>query len=1052
MRSTAICSALVCLAASAAYAAGVNAQKFELNIPRESLDGALSELSRVTGLQVARLSDEGTAVGEVGPLKGVFEPSEALDALLKKTNMKFEFVGSHMVRVYAAESPLPFANAASSSEVILAAPMAEPAGEASAPKQQPQAQQQPQESAHETDPDQVVVTGSRIVRDGYQAPTPVTVIGTEEIQQAPMQNIADVVNRLPAFGGGMSTSSGGNEISTGEQGENNVNLRSLGSNRTLVLLDGHRIVAGDVDGAVDVNVIPQALVSRIDVVTGGASAAYGSDAVAGVVNFVLDKNYTGLKAEVQGGITTYGDNESGKVNITGGTPFADGRGHLLFSGEFAHNDGIFGAMASRDWGYPVEHIVLNPAYTAGATNVPQYITARASTLLAAPGGIITSGPLAGTTFTQNGTPVPYKYGTVTTNGFNIGGDYQLSNVNYYNQSLANRLGRQNYFGRASYDLTDNITGYVNVIFADSMDFARSKLDDNLAGMRINAGNPYIPASLAAQMAAANIASLTMGSFNLDLPPITTLNERKMQTYAAGLDGKFTAFDTAWKWNVFGQIGNVHTDIDGRVMNKANFAEALNAVTGAQGQSVCAVNAVTVTNPGCVPWNPFGWNQNSAAAAAFIKGNSTLNQRTQQTVATSEISGEPFHDWAGAISVASGVEWREEAVEGTPNALSLLNAYTAGNFKGTNGSYTVTEGFLETIVPLAENLPGAQSLDFNGAVRATDYSTSGYVTTWKLGLTWSPIDDFRFRATRSVDIRAPDLNELFAAGTGGQSPGVTDPATGKVLPTFQNESTGNLNLKPERATNTEIGVVFQPTFLHGFSASVDFFDINIKGAVFTESAQSTLNLCYLGQQFYCNNIIRNSAGVITEVNSLPFNAASEHERGLDIESSYNVAVGPGTLSMRALGSHVDYLTISDGVNPTQNLAGDNADTGPLYWRWMLNLGYAWDRYSVVWTGRYMSSGHYGPTYVQFGPGMASTVTAQTLDDNHIPAVFYNDLSFSYDFKFPGSASGQAYVNIENVLNKMPPPIANAQYWYMPTNPQLYDTIGRTFYVGVRLKFM
>jgi hypothetical protein len=193
-------------------------------------------------------------------------------------------------------------------------------------------------------------------------------------------------------------------------------------------------------------------------------------------------------------------------------------------------------------------------------------------------------------------------------------------------------------------------------------------------------------------------------------------------------------------------------------------------------------------------------------------------------------------------------------------------------------------------------------------------------------------------------------------------------------------------------------------------------------------------------------------VITEVNSLPFNSASERERGLDIESSYNLALGPGNLSMRALGSHVQYLTISDGVNPTQNYAGDNADTGPLYWRWMLNLGYAWDKYSVVWTGRYLSSGHYGPTWVQFEPGLASKVTAQTLDDNHVPSVFYNDLSFSYDFKFPGSASGQVYLNIENVLDKQPPEIANAQYWYMPTNPQLYDTIGRTFYLGVRMKFL
>jgi len=915
---------------------------------------------------------------------------------------------------------------------------------------------------------EVVVTGSRVIRDGYEAPTPVTVIGVEQIQQAPTQHISDFVTRLPAFSGGMSTTSGGNEISEGRQSQNNLNLRGLDVFRTLVLLDGHRIVSGDVNSAVNINDLPQSLVNRVDVITGGASAAYGSDALAGVVNFGLDKEFTGFKSELQGGASTHGDNESYKANLTFGMPFADNRGHIIATVEYANNDGLFGALDSRDWGFDTVHILSNPAYNASNdpalrnTSVPQFIVrSQAATLLAAPGGLITSGPLRGTTFTPDGTPVPYQYGPGANSQFNVGGDWQLSDVNFYNQSLANRLRRQNAFARVSFDLKDNVTAFVNVMQSDSTGFARSKLDDSLANITIRRDNPYLNPTLAARMDQQGLTQFTMGSFNMDLPFITTNNKREMLSYAAGLEGTFAAFGSDWRWDAFAQRGTAKSSINGRVMNKANFARAVDSVATTSGQIVCRVNAdasATNDDPACVPWNPFGYGQNGADAVGYSKGLAHLDQEVTQTVLTTGINGEPFSSWAGPVSLAGGVEWRKEEVWGRPDALSLQTAYTAGNYKGTNGEYDVTEGYLETVVPLAKDLPLMRALDFNGAVRYTEYSTSGDVVTWKAGLTYNPIDDLRVRITRSRDIRAPNLGELFAAGTGGQSPGVLDPSTGAPLPTFQNQTIGNPNLQPEEADTTGIGIVFQPSFLSGFSASVDYYDIDVAGAVASVGAQETLNRCILlGQQDMCANVARDGNGVITMVTSLPINLNVLRQKGVDIETSYRANLGSmvaawrGDLELRALGTHVITSRRDDGVNPVQDFAGDNSGQGPLNWRWLFSATYTLDALTVAWTGRSLSSGEYNPNYIQCTANCPVSVpSAQTIDYNHIDGRFYHDMSVSYEFSFAGSSSAQLYLNVVNVLDEQPPPVASAQYWYMPTNPQLYDTIGRTYYAGVRFR--
>src|SRR5690606_7367342 len=246
------------------------------------------------------------------------------------------------------------------------------------------------------------------------------------------------------------------------------------------------------------------------------------------------------------------------------------------------------------------------------------------------------------------------------------------------------------------------------------------------------------------------------------------------------------------------------------------AAALDAVTDpVTGDPICR-STLTNPNDGCLPYNPMGLNVNSPEAIAWLLGSPHRDQRFTQEVVAATLSGEPFSSWAGPVSVAMGVERRDEKVRGEADPTSLINGWFAGNYLPTFGKYHVAEAFFETVVPLAKGLPGAQALDLNAAIRRTDYSTSGLVSTWKLGATWQPIDDLRFRVTRSRDIRAPNLNELFAAGTANTN-SVIDRFNNDQNVQYQGLSVGNLSLVPEKADTLGIGVILQPRFLDGFTA-------------------------------------------------------------------------------------------------------------------------------------------------------------------------------------------------------------------------------------------
>ena len=343
-----------------------------------------------------------------------------------------------------------------------------PAAEAGPVTELAAADDQTAVSETQADPTQeITVTGSRIVRDGYSAPTPVSVISAEEIQREAPANITDFVNTLPAVRGSGTAATSNGSLSNGAAGINTVNLRNLGAARTLVLFDGQRSVASATTGVVDVNTFPQALIERVEVVTGGASSAYGSDAVSGVVNFILDKDFTGFKMDYEFGITTYGDGQNHKVSATGGQSFADGRGHILLSGEYFSQTGIH--SIDRDWNEAGFFQIDNPAYSAAACTdssaatlcVPaRLIQGGIGTGQFTPGGLISTGAFRGVYFGNvdpaTGRATLNQLGFGATNGqWMVGGDYDITSDGHRSSAtLLPAEKRGSLFGRLSYDFAD----------------------------------------------------------------------------------------------------------------------------------------------------------------------------------------------------------------------------------------------------------------------------------------------------------------------------------------------------------------------------------------------------------------------------------------------------------------------------------------------------------------------------------------------------------------------------------------------------------------------
>lgn len=951
----------------------------------------------------------------------------------------------------------------------------------------------------------VVVTGTRIARDGFQAPTPLTVLTQEEIQNSsPSNNVADFVNQLPALAGSTRPANSRLNLSSGQAGINALNLRNLGETRTLVLLDGRRSVASTVTGLVDVNTIPQALVKSIEVVTGGASSAYGSDAVAGVVNFVLDKKYKGLKVAIDSGITEEGDGANYSFSVTGGLSWgSEGRGHLLLNAELAHRDGIL--KIDRDWNQTGYVRIQDPNWTATSTT-PQYLIRRqVGPANSTPGGLITgstgarANQLRGTYFGYLGAINQFQYGALTfpsptgaaAPSLTQGGSWQVNDS-------GRRIGldpeddRRGVFARASYEIADDIEVFAEGSYNWQEVFFNA--GPNLStGIALNAtGCTTVPVQVTCNAflynalgpsALTGVTSVTLATTAADLPFRAVNNKREVQRYAIGAEGTAEVFGKNAVWNIYGQYGRA--DLREQLRDIMNITRMNNATAAAfapagssftPGSIQCLVNVdgvATNNDPACVPLNRLGIGVANPAAIAYVLGDPYRDEVVEQYNAAFNVSVTPFRTWAGDVSVATGFEYREEKIRGfvptefqptvSLNAQgrpTTSNAWSVGNYLPTNGSYNVKEVFLETVVPLG------YGLEFNGAARATDYSTAGYVTTWKAGATWQPIDDFRVRVTRSRDIRAPNLNELYQGGS-ANSDSVRNPAyttngaNGPATFGYSGFVTGNTNLSVEKSDSWNAGIVLTPRFLPGFALSVDYFDIDIEDGITTFSAQSIFDLCFTGNQELCAAISddpnRSTPGQPYKlVRSQPFNAASQTVRGVDIDASYRVplsrffAESEGNFTLRGVATrYIDNIldTGVPGAVITNSVGVNGGQSTTPKWIYRVSATYDTPDFGITAVGRGVSAGKYVANGVECTSSCPlSTVNAPTYESNRVSGVFYADLNFTQKVQF-GSADAQFFINVTNLFDRWPLLLPETG---LAANSTYSDLLGRQFRIGLRME--
>ncbi|MCC2977060.1 TonB-dependent receptor [Sphingomonas sp. PL-96] len=939
----------------------------------------------------------------------------------------------------------------------------------------------PELSAPPTGSGDIVVTGSRISRNGYDTPTPVTVISTQELQANSPANLADFVNQLPSVAGSITPANSNRSLASGAAGLNTVNLRGLGSNRTLVLLDGRRSVASATDGTVDINTIPQGLVKSVEIVTGGASAAYGSDAVAGVVNYILDKEYTGIKGDLSYGQTTYGDDDNYRATLTAGTPFAGGRGHLLVSGTYLQREGVRGVP--RRWAEKGMYMTQNPAYVPG-NGQPQYMPSTQAGLNSVTGGgIVVSGPARGVYFGQGGTINRYDYGdnyNPAGNGeWTIGGDWRESqHIDGTSLQPGERL--RSVYGRLSYEISDAVEVFAEASYNRTRGLNWGGRQTDRGNITIRGDNAFIPAALLAQYPSLASTGLTLGSFNADYPTRQSDNTREVQRYLIGAEGHFNLFDTNWKWDGYYQHGVTENRIELTSPNRTKLAYARDAVWNADHTAiVCRVTQTGSTDPlaqGCVPFNSFGIGVNSADAVNYIMGNPWTRTRFQQDVAALNVSTDIDNPWLKPIGLAFGVEHRREETSAYTPEFAQSGWYS-GNFPTNEqvaGHYDVTEGYIETLISLPFKL------DFNGAARLTSYSQAGEVVTWKAGFTWSPISDLRLRAVRSRDIRAPNLSELFQSG-GGNTNSLLNPWTGNSA-RYRGVPQGNLNLRPEKADTWDVGLVYQPSFLPGFGLSVDYYDIRIKGAIGSLSAQQIVDRCFEGNEDLCRQIAlatqsnvaaptyaygdgwdrTTGPGAISDLGDIwvytsNFNYVQERSRGVDVEASYQTPLDriseglPGTLSLRALATRNIDRRADNGTQPPTNVVGQNSGALPK-WKFRVTANYSIDDLTVQLTGRGFSSGVYSNAYIECDSDCpASTALNRTISDNHLPGAFYVDAYISQKVKI-AAANTEFFLQVGNLFNRDPALVGSGPSDTSSpdpgTNRSLYDFLGRTFRLGLR----
>lgn len=910
----------------------------------------------------------------------------------------------------------------------------------------------------------VIISGTRLKR-GFITSTPTVRQSAEDLRLGAPDNLADGLSNLPQFANNNKTNVGATSVAVGTTGQNLLNLRGLGFNRNLVLLDGQRVGATNQVGSVDINMLPQALVDRVDIVAGGASAIYGSDAISGVVNFVLDRTFTGFKADVQGGVSSRGDTPNLLARFAWGHALSGRRLHLIVSGEYFEMRGIdIGDDTHRAWYERAVGRIANP----GTDTTPgMLIVDDIRSSIGYPGGFITyaagNGALLGITFLPGGALGTFDRGTTTGSTFQSGGSGARVNT-----SLVPNQDRFNLFAGAQYDVSDDLRLTVDAMASRSHTLQRAFIEPETGAasqFTIFSDNAFMPTALKTLMASNNLTSVTVGRYETDFPPVELEYTTRLQRFSGKLNGRL---DTNWVWDLGGAVSRTdQRAVEGNDVISRNLYAAVDAVMNPETGRIVCRSTLTGQDSGCIPLNIFGLGAPGQTAIDYVLGESTKDLRVMQGDVAYNLRGEAgYNPWAGnePVSIAVGAEYRQDQADQVSDALSqTINDFTGlqgapaaqqgrqGAFRFFNpqpfsGRIKVAEGYLEIGAPLLRNKPFFYALDANLAVRRAGYEASGLVytfakgvsssassksafsaTTWKVGANWSPVSDLRLRMTRSQDIRAPGIIDLY---NGSQFSSSTVNYQGTTVPLFQ-LTRGNPDLTPEKAETFTYGVVIRPRTIPALLISADYYDIDVKNAIGALNAQQQVNLCASGETAYC--ALQNfSDGTLTII-SPPFNMNTQVARGWDIEAQYRLRFWEGDLALRGFVN----LNTKDFVRPTTGavIVNRGAATNP-YWRATLQASYEAGAFRVFVEERLISRALVDPTLID-GEGIS---------DNKIPAVLYTDMTLTRRI----NRRWEGYLTIVNLFDKAPPPSPQATTTFSIPYSSAYDAIGRRFSLGLRVR--
>ncbi|MCI1067469.1 TonB-dependent receptor plug domain-containing protein [Stenotrophomonas geniculata] len=889
-----------------------------------------------------------------------------------------------------------------------------------------------------TNLDRISVTGSRIKSTDIETSQPVLSLTRADIEKQGVTSVADILQRVAANGAALNRT-----FNNGGDGSAGISLRNLGSARTLVLVNGRRWTTG-LDGSVDLNTIPTAMIERIDILKDGASTIYGSDAIAGVVNIITKQNFDGAEANFYKGQYSAGDGEREAADFTIGT--TTDRASVMLGVSYVKEDKV---MAG------------DRKISAGG---PPFFDGQSSTGM--PGSYLRNDER----YVQiNGVETPFN---ANAHGYNTAPD------NY----LLTPQERTSLFASGSYNVTDNIT------FRTEAMYNERKSEQLLAampvtGMDLSKDSMYNPTG--EDLTGVNRRFNESGgrSFNQNV---------KNWHFYGGFEGFFEFADRNFDWDVGYRYDKTdQNDLTYGLFNLANLRNAYGPSELRGGVPVCVTAPGGDIIQGCVPVNALG-PEGSISQGAIDYTSFTAHDSSSLVSKGyyANISGEIAQLPAGALAFAAGYEYRKESGQFDPDAFIAAGLSTGNGAKPTKGSYDLDEFFLELSIPVLADLPGAKLLDFSAATRYSKYSNFGNTTNNKFGFRWKPIDDLMIRGNYSEGFRAPSISNLYA-GDGDSFETYADPCaaangpTGAVLaqciaqgvpagfvqPNTRDDDgvpqsgaaqtaepftwKSNPNLKPETSTSKTLGLVWSPSFVTGLNVTLDWWQIKIEDAITRPAIQDIMNYCYGGspaeQAAYCGLITRDPTYgttaehyTITNVNMPLQNLASYKVEGWDLGILYRLpetSFGQFTVTLDStyLSKWETKATEDSQVEGRQ---GRYLDQDP-YWRIRSNLYVDWSYgdFGVNYGLRYKS----GMTEsCLLGGSLRNYCSDPENRENHMGATTYHDVQFRYNTPWKGTIM----VGLNNVWDKNPPVSYSTSYNMF--DPQ-YDLPGRYMYMQYKQKF-